>query len=1023
MKIFNLICVVLLLFCSTNLLAQELTISGKVTDEQNSSVPGANIIIKGTTKGVISDMDGNYTLTNVPQQAVLVFSFIGMKTQEISMKGKQNGAIINVTLPSSNIGLDEVVAVGYGTRKKSSIVAAISSVGEEDIDKTQNLRVEQALQGRTAGVTVTSSSAQPGAGMSVRIRGAGTNGNSDPLYIVDGLPVGGIDYLNPGDIESMEILKDAASSSIYGARGANGVVLITTKKGKAQSFTVNYDGYYSVQNPERKLSLMNANQYSMYYNEAQLNDGVRPTTFNRRADTDWQDEIYSKNAPMMNHSVTLNGGTEHAKISTGLSYFGQEGLIAPNNSNYNRITARVNAETKSHNEKLRTGTSLYYSNIESSGISVNNIYGGPLASAYNLDPLTPVKDENGDYGVSEYVTQGITNPVGKMEYLHSQTRTDKFVGNMFLEYSFLKNLKFKSSYGMDLAYVTWENYNPEYKLSPSDYNLVDDVQKSMTRYFNYNWENVLTYDLEIAKHKMNFVVGNTILEETSHNLWGSGVDITQTPKGADYAYIDNTLSDKATRNASGGKGIPNRMVSFFSRVNYDFNDKYFFSATFRADGSSRFGQDNKFGYFPSVSGGWVLSNENFMASLKEVTNFFKVRASWGQNGSNHIGNFVYISNILNAGSYVTGNPLTSGTSNQGLAPNTIPTPDIRWETSEQTDIGLDVHFLDSKFTFTFDYYNKLTKDLLLEVKIPGHYGSNSPIDNAAEVRNRGYEFDLGYNDKIGSFSWGAKANISFNENEVTYIGNDEKVLGGAVVQTYGMVTRAKEGLPLGYFWGYETDGLFQNQSEVENQPVSVNNNGDIVKMLPNAQSGDVRFVDQNGDGVLDDQDKINLGNSTPTYFYGLSLFADWKGFDVSIFLQGAGGHQIANLSRRLDAGMTNLPTTMLDRWTGENTSNSEPRATIEDPNKNFSRFSDRYVVDGDYLRIKNVQLGYTFNKNLLSKLNINYLKVYFAAQNLYTFTNYPGVDVEFGSGSINSGVDTGTYPQARIYTVGLNLKF
>jgi TonB-linked SusC/RagA family outer membrane protein len=646
-----------------------------------------------------------------------------------------------------------------------------------------------------------------------------------------------------------------------------------------------------------------------------------------------------------------------------------------------------------------------------------------LASAYNLDPLTPVKDENGDYGVSEYVTQGITNPVGKMEYLHSQTRTDKFVGNMFLEYSFLKNLKFKSSYGMDLAYVTWENYNPEYKLSPSDYNLVDDVQKSMTRYFNYNWENVLTYDLEIAKHKMNFVVGNTILEETSHNLWGSGVDITQTPKGADYAYIDNTLSDKATRNASGGKGIPNRMVSFFSRVNYDFNDKYFLSATFRADGSSRFGQDNKFGYFPSVSGGWVLSNENFMASLKEVTNFFKVRASWGQNGSNHIGNFVYISNILNAGSYVTGNPLTSGTSNQGLAPNTIPTPDIRWETSEQTDIGLDVHFLDSKFTFTFDYYNKLTKDLLLEVKIPGHYGSNSPIDNAAEVRNRGYEFDLGYNDKIGSFSWGAKANISFNENEVTYIGNDEKVLGGAVVQTYGMVTREKEGLPLGYFWGYETDGLFQNQSEVENQPVSVNNNGDIVKMLPNAQSGDVRFVDQNGDGVLDDQDKINLGNSTPTYFYGLSLFADWKGFDVSIFLQGAGGHQIANLSRRLDAGMTNLPTTMLDRWTGENTSNSEPRATIEDPNKNFSRFSDRYVVDGDYLRIKNVQLGYTFNKNLLSKLNINYLKVYFAAQNLYTFTNYPGVDVEFGSGSINSGVDTGTYPQARIYTVGLNLKF
>ncbi|WP_430816533.1 SusC/RagA family TonB-linked outer membrane protein [Carboxylicivirga sp. RSCT41] len=1023
MKRLKLLLVALLLCNVTGMFAQSLSVSGKVTDDTGSGVPGVNILIKGTQKGVISDMDGNYVIDNVSVDDVLVFSFIGLETQEIKITNTNTSGGLNIVMVSGSIGLDEVIAVGYGTRKKSSLTAAISSVGEKDIEKTQNLRVEQALQGRTAGVTVTSSSAQPGAGMSVRIRGAGTNGNSDPLYIVDGLPVGGIDYLNPGDIASMEILKDAASSSIYGARGANGVVLITTKKGKAQTFTVSYDGYHSIQNPERKLSLMDADQYVLFYNEAQLNDGVRPMDFNRRANTDWQDEIYNKNAPMMNHSVTLNGGTEKAKISSGISYFGQEGLVAPDNSNYSRITARVNAETKSHNDKLRTGTSLYYSNIESSGISVNNIYGGPLASAYNLDPLTPVRDENGEYGVSEYVSQGITNPVGKMEYLHSQTRTDKFVGNMFVEYSFLKNLKFKSSYGIDLAYVTWEDYNPVYKLSPSDYNLVDDVQKSMTRYFNHNWENVITYDLDLNKHSINAVAGSTILEETSHSLWGSGVDITKTPKGEDYAYIDNTISDKETRNSSGGKGIPNRLVSFFSRVNYDFNEKYFFSATFRADGSSRFGPDNKYGYFPSLSGGWVLTNENFAASLKGFTNFIKLRASWGQNGSNHIGNFVYVSNISDAGAYVIGNPLTSGTSMQGLAPNTIPTPDIRWETSEQTDIGLDAHFFDSKITFTFDYYNKLTKDLLLAVKIPGHYGSNSPIDNAAEVRNRGYEFEFGYNNKSASFNWGVNANISFNDNEVTYIGNDEKVLGGATVQTYGMVTRAEEGEPLGYFWGYETDGLFQNQTDIDNMPVSVNENGDIVKMLPDAQPGDVRFIDQNGDGILDDNDKINLGNSNPVYFYGLSLFADWKGFDVSVFMQGAGGHQIANLSRRLDAGLTNLPETMLNRWTGENSTNSEPRASIEDPNKNYSRFSDRYVVDADYLRVKNVQLGYTFSKTALSRLKIEHLKLYVAAQNLYTFTDYPGVDVEFGSGTINSGVDTGTYPQARTFTVGMNLRF
>ncbi len=1023
MKRLKLFFVALLLSSVTSIFAQTLSISGNVNDELGSPIPGVNISIKGTTNGVITDLDGNYTIKNVAADATLVFSFIGMKTQEVPLVNKNTFEALNIVMAASSIGLDEVVAVGYGTRKRSSITAAISSVGEKDIEKTQNLRVEQALQGRTAGVTVTSSSAQPGAGMSVRIRGAGTNGNSDPLYIVDGLPVGGIDYLNPGDIESIEILKDAASSSIYGARGANGVVLIATKKGKNQAFTVNYDGYRSFQSPERKLSLLNSDQYALYYNEAQLNDGVRPTDFNRRADTDWQDEIYNMNAPMMNHSVSINGGTERAKISTGISYFGQEGLIAPDNSNYNRITARVNAETKSHNDKLRTGTSLYYSNIESKGIDVNNIYGGPLASAYNLDPLTPVRDADGKYGVSEYVAQGITNPVGKMEYLHSKTRTDKFVGNIFLEYSILENLKFKSSYGIDLAYVTWDNYNPIYRLSPSDYNLVDDVQKSMTRYFNYNWENVLTYDLDIQDHSINVVAGSTILEETSHSLWGSGVDITKTPKGVDYAYIDNTLGDKETRNSSGGKGVPNRLLSYFSRVNYDYNEKYFFSATFRADGSSRFGPDNKYGYFPSFSGGWVLTNESFAAPLTNVANFIKLRASWGQNGSNHIGNFVYVSNITDAGSYVIGNPLSGGLSQQGLAPNTIPTPDIRWETSEQADIGLDAHFLNSKFTFTFDFYNKLTKDLLLEVKIPGHYGSNSPIDNAAEVRNRGYEFEFGYNDKAGDFSWGANANISFNENEVTYIGNDEKVLGGATVQTYGLVTRAEEGEPLGYFWGYETDGLFQDQADINNQPVSVNGNGNIVNMLPNAQPGDVRFVDQNGDGILDDNDKINLGNSNPVYFYGLTLLADWKGFDISMFLQGAGGHQIANLSRRLDAGLTNLPSTVLNRWTGENTSNNEPRASIEDPNKNYSRFSDRYVLDGDYLRIKNVQLGYTFNKNTLSKLRIQHLKLYVAAQNLYTFTNYPGVDVEFGSGTINSGVDTGTYPQARTFTVGMNLRF
>lgn len=1023
MKGLKLFLVAMFLCSVTNMFAQNLSITGQVTDEQGNSVPGVNILIKGTTRGVISDLNGNYNIDNVAPDATLVFSFIGMKTREISVANRGASGQLDVVLKARSIGLDEVVAVGYGTRKKSSITAAISSVGEKEIEKTQNLRVEQALQGRTAGVTVTSSSAQPGAGMSVRIRGAGTNGNSDPLYIVDGSPVGGIDYLNPGDIESIEILKDAASSSIYGARGANGVVLISTRKGKAQDFTVTYEGYHSIQNPERKLSLMNADQYILFYNEAQLNDGVRPMDFNRRADTDWQEEIYNNNAPMMNHSVSLNGGTERARISTGLSYFGQEGLVAPDNSNYSRITARVNAETKSHNDKLRTGTSLYYSNIKSSGISVNNIYGGPLASAYNLDPLTPVRNAEGEYGVSDYVTQGITNPVGRMEYLHSQTKTDKLVGNIFLEYSFLENLKFKSSYGIDLAYVTWENYNPVYKLSPSDYNLVDDVQKSMTRYFNYNWENVLTYDLNIADHGFNVVAGSTILEETSHNLWGRGVDITKTPKGEDYAYIDNTISDKETRNASGGKGIPNRLVSFFSRLNYDYNEKYFFSATFRADGSSRFGPDNKYGYFPSFSSGWALTNESFAAPIKSFANFIKLRASWGQNGSNHIGNFVYVSNISDAGSYVLGHPISNGLSMQGLAPNTIPTPDIRWETSEQTNIGLDAHFLDSKFTFTFDFYNKLTKDLLLEVKIPGHYGSNSPIDNAAEVRNRGYELEFGYNDNAGQFSWGANANISFNDNEVTYIGNDEKVLGGATVQTYGLVTRAEEGEPLGYFWGYETDGLFQNQTEVDNQPVSVNESGDIVKMLPDAQPGDVRFIDQNGDGILDDNDKINLGNSNPVYFYGLTLFAGWKGFDVSMFMQGAGGHQIANLSRRLDAGYTNLPATMLNRWTGENTSNSEPRASIEDPNKNYSRFSDRYVIDADYLRIKNLQLGYTFNNKLLSRLNIENLKLYVAAQNLYTFTDYSGVDVEFGSGTINSGVDTGTYPQARTYTIGMNLRF
>lgn len=1034
------------------------TVTGVVKDAQTGEpLPGVNVIVEGTTIGVVTDFDGKYSIDVNTPNAVLNFSYIGYLSQRVETSGNNT---VNVSLETDVKNLEEVVVVGYGVQKKSVVTASISRVSVDDLANTAPTRVEDVLKGKVSGVQITQSSGQPGADSKVRIRGIGTVNNSDPLFIVDGMPVdGGIDYLNPTDIQSVEILKDAASAAIYGARAANGVILVTTKSGVAGKPNINYDFSHGWQNPWKKKSVLNATEYMTVMNEAAINDGKAPIYSAQQIaaageGTDWQDETFNYNAPVESHQLSLSGGTEKISYFLSLGYFNQEGIVGGNydKSNFERWSIRSNNTynvyentSRSYLNKARLGMNLGYSRTKSSSIETNSEYGSVLGSALAFDPTIPVyatnpdsvlkarpnavKDKDGRvFSLPPAGFQEIANPVGMLNApTMGQGNADKFVSTFWGELDLVKNLKFKSSYGVDLAFWGNDGYTFPYFLASQGKNITQSsVYSNMHRGFTWQLENTLTYTKSfLDKHNFTVLLGQSAKEYKLRELFGDDYDLLETDPSK--ANIDYGIADRSEERVGGGTGgfSSLTLASYFGRFDYNYNEKYMFQATLRRDGSSNFGPNNKWGLFPSFSLGWNVTNEPFMSSIPSWFTSLKLRGSWGKNGNERIGQFMYTS-LMNGGQNYYFGSGDLAKMQYGSSPARISNPDIKWEESEQVNLGFDSRFFKDALTFSFDYFKKTTNGMLMEQPIPDYVGKQGPIANVGDMENWGLEFETSYKVNVGDLSINLGANASYLQNKLIKLGNasGEAIYENAGASGVGSYVKSMNGEVFPFFYGFKTDGIIQNQTEADEY-----NNTYGEK----AQPGDVRFVDIAGatdangnampDGKITDADKTKIGKGMPDWTYGLSMSADWKGFDLNMFWQGSYGNDIFDFSQRGDITAMNRPSWILDRWVGEGTSNKIPRMTAVNTNRNW-RSSDLYIKDGSFLRLKKLQIGYTLPGQMTKKVSVQKLRIYVSAENLLTFTKYDGFEPEIASGGYTTiGIDRGIYPQSRTISLGANITF
>ena len=1053
-------------------------VKGTVVDGSGYPVIGAAVIVEGTSIGTTVDMDGAFAFNQaVPSDAILVVSSIGYKTARVPV----GGGNLNIVLEEDTEMIEETVVIGYGVQKKSVVTAAISSITSDDLKSQSNTRVDNLLQGMTSGVTVTTSSGAPDAGSQVRIRGVGTIHNSDPLYIVDGMPVGGIDYLNPADIERIEVLKDAASGAVYGARAANGVILVTTRQGKAGKTSVTYDFSYGWQNPWRKPHVLDATEYAIMMNEGAVNAGDAP----RYADpyafgkgTDWVEAIFNDNAPVMKHDININGGNDRVQYSTSAGFLSREGTIGGNygRSNYDRFTLRQalnatlfdNSDDRNWLNKATIQTSASYAHINSTGISNNSEFGSPLGSALGMSPIEPIfADEATVEGYKTQFAEGFpylirnseglyytvvdgtiyneqNNPLAMLEQPGTKYFTDKFVANGNIELQIWDGLKFRTQVGIDMAYWGNHGYSAPYFLSSKNYSY-DKITETTTydkdgnptvvsktdygssasqevnRSLSWQVENILSYDKTFGENSISVILGQSALSQ-------SGMNVGASADGVKYLYdeymisVNNTYGKREDghRNGWGSwNSIPYRLASYFGRVSYNYGERYMAEVTVRRDASSRFGDNNKWGTFPSASIGWNIKNESFLKDVSWLSGL-KLRASWGINGNDNIGNFTYAVYMNSGNNYVFGSGANgTETITLGSKPSGLANPDVKWEQTAQTDIGVDAAFFGNRLTFVADWYRKKTTGMLLSLPVPGYTGESSPTGNLGDMVNSGVELDLGYRNTHGDFSWHVSANATYNKNVLTYLGDESSYL---TVSTHklGTLSQGKVGLPFPYYYGYKTDGIFQTPEEVA---AYVNEKGELIQPL--ATPGDIRFVDLNGDGVIGDDDRTMIGKGMPDWTFGLNLGFEWKGLDFNMLLQGQAGAQAFNVTRRTDLYYINLPKTILQRWTGAGTSDKYPKFEFSSANENY-RVSDLWVEDASFLRARNVQIGYTLPQNLTKKVFVQRFRIYAQAENLFTLTKYTGCDPEVsggGSYGTEAGIDRGVYPQNRTFTVGVNLTF
>ena len=1042
----------LLSFTLAAVYAQNIQIKGTVVSgTDNEPLPGVNVVVKGNTStGTITDFNGTFTLS-APADAILSISYIGFKSQEIAVKGHKD---IKIVLQEDSETLDEVVVVGYGVQKKSVVTASIAKVSADDLASTAPVRMDNALKGLASGVTVTSSSGQPGAAAQIRVRGVGTirteNGAADPLYIVDGMPLeGGLDYLNPNDIASIEVLKDAASGAVYGARAANGVILVTTKTGKIGKTKVTYDFSYGWQSAWKKRDVLNASEYALMINEGAINAGIAPKfsdPYSYGQGTNWQDEVFNNNAPMMNHQVSVSGASEKVNYLFSLGFYTQDGIVGGNfdRSNYERLTLRSNTqytlfdESKERNwlNSLKVTSNLSYARIKSTNFDDNSTWGTPLGSALALSPILNVYDETEEAIKAQFDKYGTTaeytpvydprngklfsipgefgemsNPIAKLSLPGDKHWSHKFVANFSAELQLWDNLKFKTSYGADLSFWGYDGYRPLYYLRSRESSTQSSAYSRKEDGTVWQLENVLMYDKSIDKHSFSVLLGQSAKKSSGSYLYGSRNNITNYSR----PYIDAStgLAANADRDAAGAPSVDVTLASIFARASYNYDERYMLQVTVRRDGSSRFGPNNHYAVFPSFSLGWNLTNEKFMNKRPNWLTTTKIRLSWGKNGNENIGNFKYT--VLTS----PGNNAIFGSSENvinGVKASGLANPDLKWEESEQLDFGLDFGFFNNALTFTADYYKKKTNGMLMEMNIPFYVGEAKPIGNVGKMENSGIELEAAYKFRVSDWNFRVSANASYLKNKLIEYGNESGWENLDSFQGTGDISRAENGKPFPFFYGYKTAGIFQNTDEVK---AYKNDKGELLQ--PTAVPGDVRFVDVDGNGIIDANDRTDIGKGMPDWTFGFNLGVSWKNFDLNMMWQGTAGNDIYDATRRTDIATSNLPSWMLNRWTGEGTSNRIPRF-VQGDNVNWQS-SDLYVYDGSYLRLKNIQLGYTLPAALTQKVFISSLRFYVAAENLFTFTKYHGFDPEISSGGTSLGIDYGVYPQARVWTIGASLSF
>ena len=1057
MKLQKLLLFLLSGFAALSLNAQNLTVKGKVVDGANGDpVPFATIVVKGMSTWTTTDLDGIYSIV-APANAILSVDCLGYVSTEVAVGGKTS---LDITLYQDLDQLSESVVIGYGVQQKKLLTGSTIQVKGDDLSKLNTTSALGALQSQSPGVSITQNSGQPGEGFKVNVRGMGTIGDSEPLYVIDGVAGGSLSALNPADIESIDVLKDAASAAIYGARAANGVVLVTTKQGKEGRTIVSYDGYFGRQYIAKMPNLCNAQEYMQALDMMYENEGIAKTNWSAVLPaklyqdiqsgawkgTNWMEEAYNKGAITTNHAVNVTGGTADHKYSVGLSYTAQDGIIGynkidPRNAQFQRYTFRVNSDNVVIKDGdlniLRIGETLNYNHSSNSGIANDvDIYWNSVHNILRTTPLLPAYtyDENGNvtgfYDQAARQAEGwnfdtSTSSANPLAYDYYTSRglqesiSSTLQASVFAELQPIKNLKFKSQFGYMMSSSSSRSNNMKYAINSKVYNDFDTVSQSMNSNQRITWENTLSYSNTFGKHYFDVVAGQSI------EKWGMGVQIsgngTNSIFGNDFerSYLSNTKPTQLSEvSVSGKPRTQGALASFFGRVNYNYESKYLLSATVRADGSSNFARGHRWGIFPSVSAGWVMSSEPFMENTKDWLSFLKLRASWGQNGNASISNFQYLSTIVldTAASYAFDSEDAFAV---GAVGDVLANPDVSWETSQQLDLGVDARFFNSRLGVSIDGYIKDTKDWLVRAPIASVYGLNPPYINGGDIRNQGIEFSIDWSKPTGDFTYGVNFNGAFNKNKVTRIANSEGIIHGAEdVLSEGTLEmyRAQVGYPIGYFYGYKTAGVFQNQAQIDAYTGA---------KYEGVQPGDLIWVDTNKDGVINDDDRTMIGDPNPHFTAGLNFWCAWKGFDFNIAGYGAFGQQVAKSYRSFaDSQRDNFTTEVFQTWQGEGTSNKYPRLTYGS-NPNWQNISDIYIENGDYFKISNVCIGYDFRK-LVDMKYISKCRLFFQAQNLLTITKYSGMDPEMGKGTDDdwaSGIDVGFYPAARTFLFGVNLQF